>query len=68
MHLLQPKTSRLKKAEIDELLVKFNISLSQLPKIASDDPGIPADSKAGDVIKFERKTDSGTQEYLRVVI
>jgi DNA-directed RNA polymerase subunit H len=68
MHILQPKHSRLKKEEVDALLKKFNISLSQLPKISVSDPAIPEGCSRGDVIKIERKYDDKIFPYYRVVV
>ncbi len=66
MHILQPKHIKLKPNEVQELLKKHNISLSQLPKIKNDDPVLPEGCKQGDVIKIERK-DEDTRIYYRVV-
>jgi len=68
MHILQPKHSKLKPDEIQELLNKYNISLSQLPKIKIDDAGLPEDCNVGDVIKIERKEEDGVKVYYRVVV
>ncbi len=68
MHILQPKLTKLKQEEVDKLLSKFNISLSQLPKISRKDPSLPEDSKIGDVFRFERKIEGGIDEYFRVVV
>jgi len=68
MHVLQPKYTKLKEAEIEKFLAKFNISLSQLPKISKKDPFVSGQVETGDVLKFERKTEDGTQEYFRVVV
>ena len=38
MHILQPKHTKMKAEEVKDLLEKYNISLSQLPKIKSTDP------------------------------
>jgi DNA-directed RNA polymerase subunit H (RpoH/RPB5) len=67
MHELQPKHSKLKSADVSELLKKYNISLAQLPKIKVKDPALPEGCKAGDVVKIERK-EEGTGEYYRVVV
>ncbi|MEM4181995.1 MAG: DNA-directed RNA polymerase subunit RpoH/Rpb5 C-terminal domain-containing protein [Candidatus Pacearchaeota archaeon] len=68
MHALQSKHIKLKKEEVEDLLKKYNISLSQLPKILEDDPALPENSKIGDVIKIERKTPEGNVDiYYRVV-
>ncbi len=67
MHILQPKRIKLKNNEIQELLKKHNVSLSQLPKIKLDDPFLPEECKQGDVIKIERKDDENIRVYYRVV-
>ena len=75
MHILQPKHTKLKDKEAEEILKKFNISRAQVPKILSDDPALPEDSQIGDVIKIERKNQDsnaddaeGTAVYYRVVV
>ena len=68
MHTLQPKQSKLKQEEVQKLLAKYNIALSQLPKISKKDPSVSEESQVGEVIKIERKTEAGIQEYYRVVI
>jgi len=69
MHVLQPKHTKLKQEEVDKLLGKYNCSLSQLPKISKKDPQIDVEGiEVGDVLKFERKTEEGVEEYLRVVV
>jgi len=67
MHVLQPKHTKLKQEEVDKLLLKLNISLTQLPKIKITDPGLPEGSEIGDVIKIERIIDSKIIIYYRVV-
>lgn len=68
MHALQSKHTKLKKEEVEELLKKYNVSLSQLPKILESDPALPEGSKVGDVIKIERKNNDKTEIYYRVVV
>ncbi len=69
MHVLQPKHSKLKPEEGKKLLAKYNISFAQLPKISKEDPAvISLGVERGNVIKIERKTDAGVEEYFRVVI
>lgn len=68
MHILQPKHTKLKADEIKKLLSKYNISLSQLPKIHADDPGLPEGCSVGDVIKLERKDGDKLETYYRVVV
>lgn len=68
MHILQPKHTKLNEKETEELLVKLNISKSQLPKILLTDSALPEGSEVGDVIKIERKDEENTYIYFRVVI
>ncbi len=68
MHILQPKHTKLKPNEVQELLKKHNISLSQLPKIKIDDPALPEGCKQGDVIKIERRDEEACVLYYRVVV
>ena len=69
MHVLQPKHTKLKQEEISKLLVRYNISLAQLPKISKEDAAIfELNTQIGDVIQIERKTSDGSEEYFRVVV
>lgn len=68
MHILQPKHSKLKKEEVEKLLKELNVSLSQLPKINSDDPALPEKSEIGDVVKIERKEGEKINVFFRVVV
>ncbi|MBP7708054.1 DNA-directed RNA polymerase subunit H [Candidatus Pacearchaeota archaeon] len=69
MHILQPKHSKLKQDDVKKLLVKYNISLSQLPKISKEDVAVVTlGVETGDVIKIERKIETGVEEYFRVVV
>ena len=68
MHILQPKHIKLKNSEVQEILKKYNISVSQLPKIKKDDPSIPEGCAPGEVIKIERKgEEEAVKTYYRVV-
>jgi DNA-directed RNA polymerase subunit H (RpoH/RPB5) len=67
MHILQPKTSKLKSNEVKDLVDKYNVSLSQLPKIKNNDPGLPQGCSVGDVVKIERKEEDQVNVYYRVV-
>jgi len=67
-HILQPKHSIMKPKDVDELLASLNISLTQVPKIKISDPALPDGANVGDVIKIERKDESGTHPYYRVVV
>tara|TARA_Y100000310_G_C20578722_1_gene761857 strand:- start:734 stop:949 length:216 start_codon:yes stop_codon:yes gene_type:complete len=68
MHILQPKHSKLKDEEVKKLLEKYNISLTQLPKIKHDDPSVPENCEVGEVIKIERKGQKEGLEYYRVIV
>lgn len=68
MHVLQPKHTKLSQQESRELLVKFNITPSQLPKIKRTDSALPSDVDIGDIVKIERKNDGNKTVYYRVVI
>ena len=68
MHILQPKHTKLKADEVKKLLAKYNISVSQLPKINSADPAAPEGVIVGDVIKMERKDGDKINLYYRVVV
>lgn len=67
MHILQPKHSKLKQNEVQELLKKYNVSVAQLPKIKNDDPGLPEGCETGDIVKIERKDEDNIKIYFRVV-
>jgi len=68
MHTLQPQHIKLKDEEVEKLISRLNISKIQLPKIKIDDIALPEDCKVGDVIKIERKDESGNvNSYYRVV-
>lgn len=68
MHILQPKHSKLNEKESKEVLQKFNVSKSQLPKIYSTDSALPEGCQIGDIIKIERKEGEKIYTYYRVVI
>lgn len=68
MHILQPKHTKLKEKEAEEILSKFNISKAQIPKILSNDPALPEDCGIGDLIKIERKEKGKINLYYRVVV
>lgn len=70
MHILQPKHIKLSEKDSEEILVKLNISKSQIPKILSSDVSLPENCEVGDMIKIER-IDLETGElnvYFRVVV
>jgi DNA-directed RNA polymerase I, II, and III subunit RPABC1 len=69
MHILQPKHTKLKQEEVVKLLTKYNISLAQLPKISKEDPSVfDLNPQLGEVVKIERKTEEGSEDYFRVVV
>ena len=53
-----------------ELLIKFNISKAQLPKMFLTDAALPPNCQIGDVVKIEREDskDNKTYIYYRVII
>ena len=65
MHILQPKHTKLSEKDAQEVLKKFNLSKSQLPKILSSDPALPEGCEVEDIIKIERKD---VEPFFRVVI
>ncbi|MEM5833619.1 MAG: DNA-directed RNA polymerase subunit H [Candidatus Aenigmatarchaeota archaeon] len=68
-HFLSPKYSILSENEKEELLKKYNVKLSQLPKIFVDDPVVKAlGAKVGDIIKIERNILGIRSIYYRVVV
>ncbi len=67
MHILQPKHIKLKPDEVKSILKKYNITISQLPKIKEKDFGLPEGIAKGDVIKIERKESDNVIVYYRVV-
>ena len=68
MHILQPKHTKLKEKEAQEVLENYNISKAQLPKILSDDPAVPEGCIVGDILKIERKEKDKINIYYRVVV
>ncbi len=67
MHILKSKHIKLKSEEVKKLLDKYNISLSQLPKIVLNDSGLPENCVVGDVVRIERQIDDKLVIYHRVV-
>ena len=68
MHVLQPKHTKLKPNEVKDLLEKYNISISQLPKIKSTDSFCPENCQSGDIIRIERKEEGKVNFFYRVVV
>ncbi len=67
MHILQPKHTRLKPEEAKTLLAKYNLSVTQLPKIKKTDASAPEGCETGDILKIERRDEEKTHLYFRVV-
>jgi DNA-directed RNA polymerase subunit H (RpoH/RPB5) len=69
MHILQPKHTKLNEKEAQELLKRYNISKSQLPKILLTDAALTnMECNIGDVIKIERAEEDKVNIYFRVVV
>ena len=68
MHILQSKHSKLNEKETAKLLSKLNVSKAQLPRILSSDPALPEGCEIGDVIKIERREETESIIFHRVVI
>ncbi len=68
MHVLQPKHTKLKEEEVKKLIEELKISISQLPKIKSEDPALPDNCIPGNVIKIQRKSEDKVTVYYRVVV
>ncbi len=69
-HKFVPKHEILNENERDELLKKYNIKSTQLPRIITSDPVVKVlDAKLGDVIKITRDSETaGKTVYYRVVV
>ena len=70
MHILQPKHTKINEKETNELLAKYNISKTQLPRILLTDPALPSDCQIGNIIKIEREDseDNKISIYYRVIV
>ncbi len=68
-HVLLPPMKILSEKEKNELLKKYKIDQTQLPKIRKNDPAAVAlKAKVGDVIRIERNDGTGKYYAYRVVI
>jgi len=67
---LVPRHSILPQEEVDALLARYEIDLSQLPKILMEDPCAKAiGAVPGNVIKIERESPTaGLSLYYRLVV
>lgn len=68
-HILVPEHRKLSEEEAGNILVKFNISRRQLPRIKINDPAIlELEPKKGDIIEIKRNSIiSGKSLFYRVV-
>ena len=69
-HNLTPLHEKVLDDQVESIMSKYNVSLSQLPKISGSDPAIKhLEVKSGDIIKIERASPtSGRTIYYRMVI
>lgn len=69
-HQLVPQHKIISEKEREELLKRFNIVETQLPKISVKDPVSRAlNAKPGDILKIIRKSQTaGEAEYYRLVV
>lgn len=69
-HVLLFKHEKLNDKASEELLKKYNISSSQLPKIYKKDPALKGmDVKAGDIIEVERESPTVNRvKFYRVIV
>ena len=68
-HILVPKAQKLSEKEKDELLQKYRITTSELPRVLKHDPMLGGlGTKLGDVIKITRNSPTaGKTVFFRVV-
>ena len=68
-HHLVPKMEIMKEEDKQELLAKYKIDDSMLPRILSDDAAVSAlGAKVGDVLRIRRKDETGEYDYYRLVV
>ena len=69
-HVLIPKHAVLSQREKADLLERYNITISSLPRILKEDPAIAHFSaKDGDVVKIIRKSlTAGESTFYRVIV
>ena len=69
-HVLVPAYKVLGEEEINEVLAKYGLKRSQLPRTLHSDPIIKKlGAKIGDVLEITRKSHTaGTAKYYRVVV
>lgn len=70
-HVLLFKHEKLNEKASEEILKKYNISPSQLPKIFKKDPALKGleEVKSGDIIEIERNSPTANKsKFYRVVV
>ncbi len=69
-HVLVPKHQKLSEREKAELLQRYSITTSELPRIIKIDPALAGlNAKPGDVLMISRKSaTAGTSTFYRVVV
>ena len=69
-HMLVPKHAKASEKEVKDLLARYNISLSQLPRIVKSDPGLNhLDIAVDDIIKITRPSPvTGESVFYRRVV
>ncbi len=68
-HFLVPPHEILDETSARDLLMKYGVDRSKLPKIHKTDPALPEGAKPGDIIKITRQSPTaGVTTYYRVVI
>lgn len=68
-HFLVPKMELLSDAEKKNLLRKYSITESNLPKMKSSDPTAKKlNAEPGDVVKIEREDPTAKYNYYRLVV
>lgn len=67
---LSPQYRIMLKDEIDQLLLKYNVTIKGLPKIKVNDPAVKSlGAKEGDVIEIKRESQTaGKYNYYRFVV
>lgn len=68
-HIIVPKHELLDEASAKEVLMKYGVDRSKLPKIKKNDSALPEGAKVGDIFKITRKSlTAGVSLYYRVVV
>ena len=68
-HELVPEHSILEEEDLEEVLTEYNIDRTDLPKIKYNDPALPDEAEAGDVIEIVRDSRTTDQAIVyRLVV